>query len=277
MRYHSRNILLVIATLLFVSGCSTSFTTRLKVADSIAEKSDMQPKIVKGGKFWIRTYQKILDPKLPYVFYIEGDGFAFKNKFTISADPTPRSHTILRLAASDYRSNVVYVARPCQYLEEGAKDHCDNAYWTRKRLAPEIIDAMNDVIKSIAGRQPIDLVGYSSGGGAAVLIASRNNNVRSITSVAGLLDHKLFTEHHRVLDMIGSLNPIDVAYKIRNIPQLHISGGRDTIVRPFIVDSYVKASKSKCVRHEIIPGATHDKGWQDVWKNILDTPVRCER
>lgn len=277
MRYHFKNILFTLAALFLISGCSTSFTTRLKVADAIAAKGNMEPKIVKGGKFWIRTYQKILDPNLPYVFYIEGDGFAFKNKFTISDDPTPRSHTMIRLAMSDYRSNVVYVARPCQYLEEGAIEHCDNAYWTRKRLSPEVIDAMNDVIKNISGRQPIDLVGYSSGGGVAVLIASRNNNVRSVTTVAGLLDHRLFTEHHHVLDMIGSLNPIDVAYKIRKIPQLHISGGRDTIVRPFIIDSYVKASKSECVRHEIIPGATHDSGWQKSWKNILDTPVRCER
>lgn len=277
MKYHFRKILFSLLIIVFVSGCSTSSSTRMRVADAIAQKGGFETKIVKGGKFWIRTYQKILNPNLPYVFYIEGDGFAFKNKFTISDDPTPRNHTVLRLANMDYRSNVIYVARPCQYLGEAVTEHCDNAYWTRKRLAPEIIDAMNDVIKNIAGRQPIDLVGYSSGGGAAILIASRNDNIRSITTVAGLLDHRLFTKHHHVLDMIGSLNPIDVAYKIRKIPQLHISGGRDTIVRPFIVDSYVKASKSECVRHEIIPGASHNKGWQDSWKNILDTPLRCKK
>lgn len=277
MKSHFKNIIFSVLVLLFISGCSTGVTTRLRVADAIAEKHGFHSKIVKGGKFWIRTYQKILDPNLPYVFYIEGDGFAFKNKFTISDDPTPRNHTMLKLATSDYRSNVVYVARPCQYLEEGAKEHCDNAYWTRKRLAPEIIDSMNEVIKNIAGRQPLDLVGYSSGGGVAVLIASRNKNTRSVLTVAGLLDHRLFTEHHHVLDMIGSLNPIDVAYSIRKIPQLHLSGARDTIIRPFIVDSYVKAARSDCVRHEVIPGASHDSGWQNVWQNILDTPIRCER
>lgn len=275
MKYHSKNIILILIGLVFLSACAPNHSTRLKVADAIAAKNGFKSKIVKGGKFWIHTYQKILDPNLPYVFYIEGDGFAFKNKFTISEDPTPRNPVILKLAASDYRSNIVYIARPCQYLEEASRTNCDNTYWTRKRLAPEVIDAMNDVIKNISGRQPIDLVGYSSGGGVAVLIASRNDNVRSILTIAGLLDHRLFTQHHRVLDMIGSLNPVDVAYKNRNIPQLHLSGGRDIVVRPFIVDSYVQASKSACVRHEVIPGASHNNGWNHIWQNILNTPLRC--
>ena len=277
MKYHSKNIFLSLIILLFLSGCGTMSSTRLRNANAIATKHNMQSKIIKGGKFWIKTYQKVLNPNLPYVFYLEGDGFAFKNKFTISDDPTPRKHTLLKLAGMDYRANVVYVARPCQYLEKGALEMCDNSYWTRKRLAPEVIDSINDVIKSIARNQPIDLVGYSSGGGVAVLVASRNKNVRSIVTVAGLLDHRLFTQHHRVLDMIGSLNPIDAAYKIRNIPQLHLSGGKDTIVKPSIADKYVAASKSRCVRQEIVPGVSHNRGWNKIWPNIINTPVMCSK
>ena len=127
---------------------------------------------------------------------------------------------------------------------------------------------MNDAIKSISKGQPIDLIGYSGGGGIAVLIADRNKKVRSILTIAGLLDHKLFTEHHKVLPMIGSLNPIDVAYRLRNIPQLHMSGGKDVIVRPSIADHYVVTANSRCVKHQIRPDISHDKGWEGEWKDI---------
>lgn len=275
MKYHFKNLLLSLILITFISGCTGTFTTRYRMADALAEKNGFQSKIMKGGRFWLQTYQKITDSKLPYVVYLEGDGFAFKNKFAISDDPTPLRPTVLKLAVSDYRSNVIYVARPCQYVGAGVRDSCDNAYWTRKRLAPEVIDSINEVIKNIAQDHPIDLVGFSSGGGAAVLVASRNDNVRSIITIAGLLDHKLFTEHHRVLDMIGSMNPIDVANKISNIPQIHLSGGRDTIIRPSIADAFIKASNSKCIRHEIIPDATHNRGWQKVWGNIINNPPTC--
>jgi hypothetical protein len=274
MKYHSRNILFSFIFLFILTGC-TGYSTRQKSADATAHKYGFKSEIVKAGQFWLRTYQKITNPELPYVFYIEGDGFAFKNKYTISDNPTPIHSMMIRMAGMDYRSNVVYVARPCQYLEAGAMEYCDSSYWTKKRLAPEVVDGMNDAIKSISKGQPIDLIGYSGGGGIAVLIADRNKKVRSILTIAGLLDHKLFTEHHKVLPMIGSLNPIDVAYRLRNIPQLHMSGGKDVIVRPSIADHYVVTANSRCVKHQIRPDISHDKGWEGEWKDILYIPVIC--
>lgn len=274
MRSLFNNILVYFVFLLFLSSC-TSHSTRQKTADANADKYGFKSEIVKGGQFWLRTYQKITNPGLPFVFYIEGDGFAFKNKFTISDDPTPKNSMMIRMAGMDYRSNVVYIARPCQYLEGGAMEHCDYSYWTRKRLAPEVVDGMNEAITSIAKGQPIDLVGYSGGGGIAVLIADRNKKVRSIVTVAGLLDHRLFTEQHKVPPMIGSLNPIDVAYRLRNIPQLHISGGKDEVVRPSIADSYVLTANSGCVKSQILPDLGHDRGWESEWKDILYMPVTC--
>jgi predicted alpha/beta hydrolase family esterase len=272
MRYHFKSIFLVLILLQILSACS-GHSTRQRIADSIADQNGFQTQIIKGGKFWLRTYQKITNPSLPYTVYIEGDGFAFKDKYTISDDPTPKTPTVLRLAMLDYRSNVVYLARPCQYLDEAALEHCDNTYWTRKRLSVEIIDSMNDAIKQITHGEPIDLVGYSSGGGAAVLIAHRNKKVRSIITIAGLLDHKLFTTHHRVLPMIGSLNPIEIAHDIRSIPQLHLSGGKDNIIRPSIADKFVKEANSPLVQQEVIPHISHDSGWIEIWPEMLKRPV----
>ncbi len=269
--------LIPILCIIFLLTACSSHSTRQKVADAVSAKNGFDSQIVKAGQFWLRSYQKITNPNLPFVFYIEGDGFAFKNKYTISEDPTPKHSTMLHLAGLDYRSNIVYLARPCQYLEAGAMEHCDNVYWTKKRLAPEVVDGMNEAIQSISKGQPVDLVGYSGGGGIAVLIADRNKKVRTILTLGALLDHRLFNEQHGTKPMIGSLNPIDVAYRLRNIPQLHISGGKDVIVRPSIADAYVRAANSPCVKHKIYSDVSHDKGWEAVWKDVLYTPLTCAK
>jgi hypothetical protein len=277
MKYHFKNVILTILSLVLLSGCLGKETTQRRHVGALADLHGFKTKIVKGGKFWIFTAQKVTNPKLPYVIYLEGDGRAFKNKYTISDDPTPSRSMLMRMATMDYRSNVIYIARPCQYVEKELREHCNNVYWSRKRLSLEVVDSIDDVIKSIVGNQTIDLVGFSSGGGMAVLLADRNKKVRSIVTIAGLLDHKLFTQHHRVVDMIGSLNPIDAARRIKHIPQLHLSGASDDIIKPSIAHSYVSQSHSKCVHQEIIPKARHDYGWVKIWDNILNMPVTCDR
>lgn len=278
MKYHFKNVILTILSLVLLSGCMGKETTRRRHVSALADLHGFNTKVVKGGKFWIFTAQKITNPKLPYVIYLEGDGRAFKNRYTISDDPTPSRSMVMRMATMDYRSNVIYIARPCQYVEAGLRDNCNNVYWSRKRLSVEVVDAIDDVIKSIVGsNKTIDLVGFSSGGGMAVLLADRNNKVRSIVTVAGLLDHKLFTKHHRVVDMIGSLNPIDAARRIRHIPQLHLSGGNDDIIKPSIAHSYVSRSHSRCVYQQIIPKARHNDGWVKSWNDVLNMPLTCDR
>jgi hypothetical protein len=49
-----------------------------------------------------------------------------------------------------------------------------------------------------------------------------------------------------------SLNPIDYAIKISNIPQLHVSGGKDTILPSSIMYGYVKVSSSDCIQQKIL-------------------------
>lgn len=46
----------------------------------------------------------------PLRIYIEGDGFAWINPYTPSADPTPSETTALNLAQKDPFANVIYLA-----------------------------------------------------------------------------------------------------------------------------------------------------------------------
>lgn len=241
---------------------------------SIGSLHKFQKELVKGGDFWITTYQKITDKNLPYVFYIEGDGNSFVGR-RVSKNPTPRRTMFIKLAVRDDRANVVYIARPCQYTPMDLNPKCTTPYWTHKRLSDDSVEAINQVINSINNNKPFSLVGFSGGGGIAVLIAARNSLVKDIITVSGNLDHEEFTKHHNVLQMVGSLNPIDYATKINHIPQLHLSGGKDRIIPPFIVDKFVQASNSKCVKYKIFPKNYHEDYWESVWEYVLSLPLTC--
>ena len=276
MKYLS-NILLL-AFVLTISGCTSQHSfvgNRIRAAERIGERYHFTKRLVKGDRFWIQTYQKIIDPERPYVIYLEGDGLAFKNKYTISDDPTPVNPVMLRLAGLDPRPNVIYIARPCQYVLDMNEGVCTPDYWTYKRLSPEIVTAVNDVITKIVGKHPISLIGISSGGGMAVLIAARNPRVTSIITIAGVLDHATWTKYHNVRPLLGSLNPIDYVSKVTKIPQMHWSGGKDKVIPPFIADEFVRAAQSPCVHQEIIQDATHTMGWEKVWEYVLSNPARC--
>lgn len=268
------NLIAILFVIVGLSGCNTVRINNNY--ESMGRLYGFERQLVKGGDFWITTYQKITNKNLPYVFYIEGDGRAFNGKYRVSNNPTPKSKTFIELATMDDRPNVVYVARPCQYTPMNLNPKCSTtAYWTSKRLSEDSVESINQVIDQINGGGTFSLVGYSGGGGIAVLIAERNPLVKDIITIAGNLDHRKFTEHHDVDPMIYSLNPVDYAKQINHIPQLHLSGGKDHIIPPFITDHFVKESDSRCAKQRIFPNNGHSKGWKDVWEYILTLPVTC--
>ncbi len=242
-----------------------------------APTKGLKKELVKGGDFWITTYQKIENKSEPYVFYIEGDGLTYTpegNK--VYSNPTPIRQTLINLAAMDKRPNVVYVARPCQYTPMELNPKCNPSYWTDKRLSDDSVAAINDVINKInTNHQKFSLVGYSGGGGIAVLVAARNSMVKDIITIAGNLDHRAFTSHHGVTPLANSLNPIDYAKLIKHIPQLHISGAKDKVIPPFIAQKYVAESASLCVRGSVMQNIDHRSGWAEVWDGVIAKPLKC--
>ena len=272
MKYLS-NILIFIVLTVVLSGCKT--VTYGRNPATFADLYHFHKILVKGDDFWVTTYQKIEDINQPFVFYIEGDGAAFNGKYRISHDPTPKSQMLIKLAAMDKRPNVVYVARPCQYTPMHLNPKCSNQYWTNKRLSDDSVQSINEVINSINNKQKFSLVGFSGGGGIAVLVAARNNKVKDIITIAGNLDIQLFTNYHNVTPMIGSLNPIDYVDKVKNIPQLHLSGGKDKIIPPFIADKFVQNASSICVKQEIYEDVSHLDGWKKIWEYVYTKPLIC--
>lgn len=267
--------IVMIVSMLALSGCDLPRVNNHY--QRVGKMSKFDEQLVKGGDFWITTYQKITDKTQPYVFYIEGDGRAFNGRYRNSNNPTPRSRLMIDLASLDTRPNVVYIARPCQFTPFDLNPKCsyNRAYWTNKRLSDDSVESINQVIEQINGQNQFSIVGYSGGGGIAVLIAERNPLVKDIITVAGNLDIEKFVQHHNAHPMVESLNPIDYAKKINHIPQLHLAGGKDHIVPPFIADNFVRESDSKCVSQRILPKNKHDTGWVSMWEYILTLPITC--
>ncbi|MCF8462765.1 MAG: alpha/beta hydrolase [Rickettsiaceae bacterium] len=269
---------LTLITLLF----SVNLNIKAKSANKIqamAKEHSFVLEEIDVGDFVITSYQKIQQPELKeVVFYIEGDGRAFSNGFP-SEDPTPSQHLLFPLMTLDKRPNIIYLARPCQYTEKSKNTKCNNSfYWASGRLGEEVVKASKLAIDKIAQNKNYHLVGYSGGGGMAVLVSAIDSSkVLSITTIAGNLDLNKFKELHSIRPLFGpwktyiddSLNPLDYTDKLRHIKQIHFSGKKDTIVPPIIAENFVKKSNSSQVKQVIIPKADHVDNWTQVWNAFL--------
>ncbi len=226
---------------------------------------------IQTSTFILRTYLKSDNDEQPLRIYIEGDGFAWVNRNTLSNDPTPVKPIAFELASIDGHKNIAYIARPCQYTIN-IDTQCNNQYWSKKRFSKEVVDSVNeaiDILKSKQKNKNIELVGFSGGAAIATLVAANRDDVTKIITVAGNLNHKLLNEYHHVSQMNDSLNPVDIANKISHIQQLHFVGADDKIVPVLIADSFKKSSPTQNIQVQIVPNTTHTKGWSKVWKDLL--------
>ncbi len=77
----------------------------------------MYPRVVDASPFNITVYERVYKEGGTINIYIEGDGFAWVSRKKKSLDPTPKTPMALKLASMDGSSNVIYIARPCQYTK----------------------------------------------------------------------------------------------------------------------------------------------------------------
>jgi pimeloyl-ACP methyl ester carboxylesterase len=241
-------------------------------AAALARKAGLKPMTIPGRPFALAAFVRQTDPSAPVAVYIEGDGLAWLSESEPSADPTPTDPIGLKLAAADPSPNVITLARPCQYVWSNA---CREAYWTDRRFSEEVVQAMSAALDSqLAPGQKLHLVGYSGGGAVAALLAARRADAASLRTVAGNLDHAALNRFHGVSAMPGSLNPRDVAARLRELPQAHYVGERDEVVPPLAAESFLRAmGPSACATVVRVPGASHERGWTEFWRANQRLPV----
>jgi len=219
----------------------------------------------------------------PIRIYLEGDGYAWVDAYTPSANPTPKKHLVLSLAAIDPSDRVVYLARPCQYILS-RKDHpeCqDERLWTSYRYSEDVLAALSEAIDQIKTRfgssEKIQLIGYSGGGNLAVLLADRRRDVVSVLTIAANLDLETFESSHQLRRSIESLSAVDLprSSRVRALSQCHLYGEMDSVVKPEVSGSYLaKLKPTGCAERYGIKKATHQSGWLTMWPDLMDL-CRC--
>lgn len=247
--------LTIFFVIFFITCCKIDHIQITQKIIEDSKKQNLKAVIYQTNNFKIFTLQKITDELKPARIYIEGDGMAFLSNNRISPNPTPRSNFLLKLVAQDQSPNIVYMARPCQFIDD---KKCEEKYWTNARFSKEIIDSFDEVIKNFSGRK-IELIGYSGGAMVALFIASKNDNIINLETIAGNLDHEEFTKIHKVLPLDQSLQNKDLDFvRLSKIPQTHFIGTKDKIIPRAIVDSYLaKLPKQDLVRVIEVQDATH--------------------
>jgi pimeloyl-ACP methyl ester carboxylesterase len=178
----------------------------------------------------------------------------------------------LKLAIAQPEGNVVYLARPCQYLDAVTQSQCEQSFWTEGRFSEPVIrstsDALN-VIKQYYASETISLVGFSGGGAVAVLVAARREDVRQIITVAGNLDHREWTNVHGLQPLDASLNAADEWQHVQNIPQLHYVGSADRVMPMRIAEAYrERFSDDQLINVQVISGFDHHCCWQQHWVSL---------
>lgn len=198
---------------------------------------------IKTQNYEIATWQKINNPKNNALhIYIEGDGHSFDAYGQPTDNPTPRGTLVRDLATADNFENVVYVARPCQFIMD---ENCEESDWTDGRFSQKIIDAESSVVKQIAKNKHIVLIGYSGGAMVSGLIIKQNPKMKvdKWITVAGVLNHKKWTQYFgdRPLDKSVDMDTLP------NVSQIHFVGGRDSVVPYDLAKSWVNQSDIKLI------------------------------
>ena len=287
----NKNLLLlpVLSLCLFLAGCIGSLDIggigvtapdqRRTLASTIADSGGLSDWRIETDEFTLQSYTRFSSDVDDLVVYLEGDGFAYINRRRISSNPTPRNPLALRLAAIDPAPAVAWIARPCQYsLAPVPPAPCQRLHWTTSRFSEEIVVAVDQAMDQVverSGAKRIHLVGYSGGGAIGVLLAARRDDVVSLRTVAGNVDHDMLMQVKRVAPLSGSLNPVLVAGDIANLPQYHFAGEDDEIVPPWVAQRFIEFTGRTCASARLVEDTDHQDGWVEFWQQAAPLLPSC--
>ena len=238
--------------LLFLAACAT-----IKAPDGFVYEE------IPTATFKIAVWHKLSNQNAPIKVYIEGDGAAFRANGNVSSNPTPHSTLVRELAFGDLHENIIYLARPCQFVQDNM---CAPQYWSTARFAPEIIQAEYEALQKLVGKRPLILVGFSGGAQVAGLLAVKYSDlyVKKLVTIAGNLDHQTWTSYHNLPPLTLSENLAQYKTQYAQFLQVHYIGQNDDNILPFITENFV-ADKNSII---YVSEASHNHGWQKVFPQI---------
>lgn len=230
----------------------------LSACSGIKVPEDYHYKEIQTKIYTLASWQKITDKTKPIRIYIEGDGHAFNYAGIPTSNPTPNGTFLREIAFNDPNPNVVYLARPCQYVKDSI---CTQKDWTTGRFSQPIIDSTAEAIKSIVNGNKVVLIGYSGGALLSGLVIQQNPNLRvqKWITIAGLLNHTRWTNKLNLQPLTDSVE----LEQLPTIPQKHFIGEKDTTI-PAELSKSIIPNKDLI----IVPNGTHDSGFEITFSEI---------
>lgn len=239
-----KKLWVLFTVLFFVAGCQTVPPA----------PEGFETVTVETEHFSFRVFQKPLMPGKPIRFYIEGDG-----------TPNPKEFTALQLAQKDPYENVVYLSRPCQFID--SKVCTKSEIYTSARFHEEIVKEMMELVIFVVKKNKpssIEFIGYDGGATMAMLLSTRVPGVTRVVTIAGILDTSAYTTHNNLPQLTDSLNPADERAALGQIPQIHYVGGRDDVTTRRMAERFVaRLYNPRSAVVKVVPSADHDN-----WNNI---------
>ena len=224
---------------LLIAGCQS-----FSIPDSF------KPIQIHTASYTFASWQKDSGSSSPVRIYIEGDGRAFYHNGRPTGDPTPKGVFFRKIAFGDPNPNVVYLARPCQYIMSPG---CTQKDWTTGRFSEAIVRATEDAIRQIAKGREVVLIGYSGGALLSGLVIERTDvPVKKWITIAGLLDHESWTRQSKLVPLTGSLN----LKSLPTVSQTHYIGSDDRVISPNLYRNQANVV--------IVPEAGHDYGFDSI-------------
>jgi len=258
-----------------VAACSTPGPEeRREIASAVAREAGWQRLDLDTGGFVLAAFVPPRPARARRLsIYVEGDGTAWVDGTTPSFDPTPVDPVALRLALEHPTASVAYLARPCQFVAGGARKGCNVRFWTSHRFSREVVEATDRAVESLKqrfGAQELELIGYSGGGAVAALVAARRPDVARLLTVAGNLDPVQWADLHHASPLSGSLNPIDAAPALVDVPQMHFVGGRDDNVPPAVAGSFRARFPASPPPVRVVDEFDHACCWVQGWRRLYE-------
>ncbi len=255
--------------LLSLYACTSSGLTgaNRQQVSAWAEPRGWSPLSLQQGSFNFFALLKQDQPTRELTVYIEGDGARWITAYRPPHDPTPLQPLVLLLAEQDPSAAVAYLARPCQYLAAQSLADCSQQYWSQRRFAAEVVQAMDgalDALKQQSGAEQLRLVGYSGGGVIAALLAQRRTDVRGLITLAAPLALADWTDLQGLSPLTGSLDP---SASVVRLPQaLHYAGAEDEQVPAAVVELFVASHGGHI---QVLEGFDHRCCWVKQWSRLL--------
>ena len=109
---------------------------------------------------------------------------------------------------------------------------------------------MAQAVKQLVGNRPVEFYGYSGGALLSGLVIEKypEIHVKKWITYAGLLNHKSWTEYHKLAPLTSSLD-LDM---LPSVLQMHYVGEKDRVIPPALSRQWTGGKNLV-----IVPNATH--------------------